>query len=89
MGNMSPGFQNMLGNVFGPQSSSRAPVVQQQNPQVMQAEKPKMNIEGMLSMFVNQMMGNRSPATRPQFAPQATSPRDAMISMLMGGGNGR
>lgn len=90
MGSMDPSFKNIMGQNLGIKSTSPAPVVQQQTPQPQQPQGPQQSpMRGMLQMLMNQMMGIKSGSPRPQPRPQATSPRDALIQSMMGGGYGR
>lgn len=89
MGSMAPGFKNMMGQNLGIKSNSPPPVVQQQ-PQAQQPQAPQQSpMRGMLQMLMNQMMGIKAKPSRPVVQRQTSSPRDALIQTLMGGGYGR
>lgn len=84
------------GGMMNPQGGSVPPIMQvsQARPQPQPQQGQSSGMEGLIGMFMNQMMGGRSGGggsglsfMRPQ--QQSVSPRDALIQSLMGGGYGR
>jgi hypothetical protein len=87
MGSSSASFKDVLAQNLGIRpTQNAAPPVVQQTPSQGPQQSP---IRGALQALMNQMMGIRSNTPRSRPAPQASSPRDALIQTLMGGGYGR
>jgi len=88
MGNSAADFKSLIGQNLGiwPTQNATPPVVQQTPAPTASQQSP---MQGMLQALMNQMMGIKGNSPRPRPAPQASSPRDALIQTLMGVGYGR